>query len=502
MAIRQCGIALVAALSTVVAQGHAGSAPSVAGVRLTTGLSGPLYVTHAPGDFERIFIVEKTGRIKIFKNGAVNVTPFLNLSGSVNAIQSQGLHSLAFHPDYQKNGKFYVIYRENSTNPGDAMLVQYEVSANPDVADASSASVIMRIEMSDETHSGGWMGFGPDGYLWIPFGDGGEAPHDRPQDIEIPYGKILRIDVNGPDAFPEDPDRNFAIPQDNPFVDAPGLDEIYALGIRQPWRSSFDRATGDFYIANVGRSGSEEIDFLPAGSPSPVNFGWPCMEGTLCPKDLQKLAGCVCNDASLTLPIHEYDHTQGCAIIGGFVYRGCAIPDLQGYYIFADFCFNTIFALKHDGAQVTDLVNITALVDPPGPPSTTSIGGFGEDAYGEIYICEVLGGGDLVKIIPNAAVALIDCNLNGAQDACDIADGTSLDVNDDGIPDECGGTCPADLNGDTQVNGADLGELLLAWTADGSKGGCDDPCPADLNDDGVVNGADLGALLLAWGECK
>jgi hypothetical protein len=243
------------------------------------------------------------------------------------------------------------------------------------------------------------MDFGPDGYLYIATGDGGDRfdPDNNAQDItDNLLGKILRIDVNGDD-FPADPNRNYAIPPDNPFVDAEGDDEIWAYGLRNPWRNSFDSETGDLYIADVGQFVIEEINVQPADSAGGENYGWDCMEGSSCTAE----ATCTCNDDSLTGPVHVYNHNSGrCSISGGFVYRGCAIPDLTGTYFFADYCSAQIFSLRYENGAVSDLRERTAELAPGGGLSIDGISSFGRDSDGEIYICDIFGG-EVFKIVPD-----------------------------------------------------------------------------------------------------
>ncbi|MFO0838490.1 MAG: PQQ-dependent sugar dehydrogenase [Phycisphaerae bacterium] len=471
-----------------------GSAPAQAiqSVRITNGLIRPIYVTHAPRDYARIFVIEKHGRIRIIRNGTLLTTPFLDINaivgGGTTTQSEQGLLGLAFHPDYANNGYFFVNYTDNS---GNTVVARYRVSAaDPDVADPASAFTLLNVVQPFSNHNGGWTEFGPDGYLYLALGDGGDMydPGNRAQTItNMLLGKILRIDVDGPDnlignadddEFPADATKNYAIPPTNPFANQTGDDEIWAFGLRNPWRNSFDRLTGDLWIADVGQDQLEEIDFQPAGA-SGRNYGWRCMEATSC----TNLSGCTCFDSALTTPIYIYSHALGCAITGGYVYRGCAIPGLQGTYFFADYCSNQIWSFRYDGTTVSQFVNRTAELAPGGGLSITAITSFGEDAYGELYICDQ--GSEVYKIVPVAAIT--DCNANGVQDACDIASGVSADVNQNGVPDDC--ECLGDLNGDHQVNEADLGVMLAAWQTSAS---------GDANADGQTNEADLGILLANW----
>ncbi len=417
-----------------------GAPPPIDSIRVANGLSSPLYVTHAPGDFERVFIVEQCGRIRILKNGAVLPGQYLNISTKLTCSGEQGLLGLAFHPDYQSNGAFFVNYTNLS---GTTTIARYTVTANPEVADIASEVILLSIAQPFSNHNGGWISFGPDGYLYIGTGDGGSGndPGNRGQDITAQLlGKMLRIDVDGADNIPGNDDDDgdvdnppstggYTNPATNPFVGVTGDDEIWAYGLRNPWRNSFDRLTGDLYIADVGQNAAEEIDFQPASDTGGRNYGWRCMEGTAC----TGLSGCTCNGPTLTLPIHTYNHSaNNCSVTGGYNYRGCGIAGMDGTYFFADYCSNTIWSFKYDGVTKTEFTNrTTELV--PNIGSITSITSFGEDAYGEIYICDQ--NGEVFKIIP--VDAQTDCNNNLRADRCDIAAGSSLDVNLDGIPDEC-----------------------------------------------------------------
>jgi len=408
----------------------------VAMERVATGLSDPVFVTHAPGDFDRLFIVEQGGRIKILKNGSVLPTPFLNITDRVNAGGERGLLGLTFHPSYQSNGLFFVNYTGSF---GTTNIAQFSRTANFDVADASSEVTLLTIPQPFSNHNGGWIDFGPDGYLYISTGDGGDGndPGNRAQDVTNQLlGKMLRIDVDGDD-FPGDAGRNYAIPADNPFVGVTGDDEIWAFGLRNAWRSSFDDATGDLYMADVGQSAREEIDFHGAGDAAGQNFGWRCTEGTFC----TGLSGCTCNGPLLTAPIHEYDPVFGncTSVTGGYVYRGCAMPDLVGTYFFADFCRDQMWSFRYSGGVMTEFAERTSeLAADVG--TVGSISSFGEDAYGELYVCDLFGG-EVFKMVPSAGIT--DCNTNDISDACDIDRGTSFDADGNGIPDECFPPVPA-----------------------------------------------------------
>jgi glucose/arabinose dehydrogenase len=366
------------------------SGSSLAQTPLTTtvvasGLSSPLFVTAPPGDQQRIFIVEQTGRIKIIKNGNPLITPFLNLQSKISCCGERGLLGLAFHPRYDSTGYFFVNY----TNPaGNTVVARYQVSANPDSADTSSQQILLTITQPFSNHNGGWLGFGPDGYLYIATGDGGSGgdPQNNGQNGLTLLGKILRIDI--------DTSSSYKIPPDNPFVgSAQFLDEIWAYGLRNPWRPSFDRLTGDFYIADVGQNAWEEIDFEPDTSSGGVNYGWRLKEGTHCYNPSTN-----CDTVGVTTdPFYEYSHTVGCSITGGYVYRGCAIPDLQGTYFFGDYCTGQVWSIRYDGTDTSQFQERTSELG----VGFFNISSFGEDGNGEIYVVGH-NNGTVYKIVPDA----------------------------------------------------------------------------------------------------
>lgn len=381
--------------------------PPLALELVASGLDRPVFVTAPPGDADRLFIVEQPGRIRVVKNSSVLPTSFLDIDAQVGGGTSggdeRGLLGLAFHPQYSTNGLFYVNYIDNS---GNTVLERFSASGDPDVADNSSAATILTITQPYINHNGGWSAFGPDGYLYIAVGDGGSAndPDNRAQDITNELlGKILRIDVDGGTPY--------AIPSDNPFVGVTGDDEIWAYGLRNPWRNSFDRLTGDLYIGDVGQSAREEVNFHAAASPGGQNYGWRCMEGTSC----TGLTGCSCSDTALVLPIHEYDHNctdGGFALTGGYVYRGSAIPDLAGTYLFADYECDKVWSFRYDGANVTDFQDRSAEL----APAEGSIASFGEDAQGELYIVSL--NGSVYRIVarnPSPAPSVTVVTPNGGE---------------------------------------------------------------------------------------
>jgi glucose/arabinose dehydrogenase len=430
------------------------AASATAQVSITTtvaasGLSSPVFATAPPGDTARLFIVEQgssnVGRIKVLDlaTGVVSPTVYLSVT-PIAAGGEQGLLGLAFHPDFANNGYFFVDYTNSA---GNTVVARYRANApymTSTTADVSSAMQVITIAQPFSNHNGGWVGFGPDHYLYVAMGDGGSGndPNNNGQTItNMLLGKMLRLDVDGDD-FPTDAARNYAIPPTNPFVGITGDDEIYHYGLRNPWRDSFDRLTGQMYIGDVGQGAIEEVDVVPPGQGG-LNFGWRCMEGNSC----TGLTGCTCNSPTLTYPIQSYTHANGCAITGGYVYRGSALCGWQGRYFYADYCSAQIWWVQYQGVPNPPITNVTAQLHPPGGLTISSITSFGEDANGELYICDASG--KVFKIVPNGSTA--DCNLNGIPDACDIQSGTSLDQNGNGIPDECDYSvatfCPGDGTG-------------------------------------------------------
>ncbi len=410
------------------------SAQNLGTVRVASGLSSPLGATAPIGDAQRMFILERTtGKIRVLKNGVLLATPFLNVHPKIKStFYDQGLRGLAFHPNYTNNGFFYVSY----TNLiGDLVVERYSVSAgNADVASPTSGLIILGPIAHPETdHNGGCLRFGPDGMLYIATGDGGSTQPSSSANGQLGttlLGKMLRLDVDIPAPY---------IPPTNPYVNDPNvLDEIWAIGLRHPWQFSFDRDQGDMYIGDVGNNTREEINVEPAPSAGGKNYGWRCMEGFNCTGD----SGCTCNAPNLTLPVTDYSHSFGCAVIGGFVYRGCNIPQLAGQYIFGDNCTARVYSFTYNRSlgNIGPIIERTSALAPGGGLSINSISAFGEDGLGELYIIDYFGtgganGGQVFKIVN--LDPLIDCNGNLVADSCDIALGTSPDANGNGIPDEC-----------------------------------------------------------------
>ena len=346
---------------------------------IAEGLDLPVFVTSPPGD-PRLFIVEKKGFIRVFKKGELLPNPFLDVHLQVSEGSEQGLLSMAFHPAFATNGRFFVSY----TNPdGDSRVVEHRVSTNPDRAVPTPVATILAVDQPFSNHNGGLILFGPDGQLYVGFGDGGDAgdPQENGQNLGTLLGKILRLDV--------DSGSPYAIPPDNPFVGEPGVrEEIWAYGLRNPWRFAFDRATGDLYIADVGQGKYEEVHAAPAGLGG-QNYGWDIMEGAHC---FEPQSGC--DQTGLVLPVIEYNHSTGaCSITGGYVYRGSALPDLAGTYFYADYCSDFVRSFKLASGRATEEWSWPGL-EPPGG----SISSFGEDAAGELYICSLSG--SVHKIVP------------------------------------------------------------------------------------------------------
>jgi glucose/arabinose dehydrogenase len=374
--------------------------------RVAMGLQQPLYVTSAPGDSGRVFVVEQPGRIRILDIDAqppvLVATAFLDISDRVNsAFDEQGLLGLAFHPDFGANGLFYVSY----TGAGNELNVArfHAPGATPDEADPGSETPVLSIAQPQANHNGGWMAFGPnDGLLYVATGDGGGGGDDdaghtpgtgNAQDTTGNLlGKLLRIDVDGSNG----PGGRYGIPPDNPFVGVTGDDEIWSYGLRNPWRNAFDRLTGDLYIADVGHGSWEEVDFQPADSDGGENWGWRCREGA---HDFN--FGASCGGETLLDPILEYSHGGTpfrCSITGGEVYRGCAIPDLRGTYFYADYCSNQIWSFRASGGQVTEARERTAALASSGS-TIGEITSFGTDALGELYVVD--RGGEIFRIVPD-----------------------------------------------------------------------------------------------------
>ncbi|MGD9317327.1 MAG: PQQ-dependent sugar dehydrogenase [Anaerolineae bacterium] len=343
------------------------------------GLDTPVGIANAGDGSGRLFVLEKIGRIRVVQNGALAAAPFLDITDRVGAGSSeQGLLGLAFHPRYAQNGFLFVNYTDRQ---GNTVVSRFSAQVDPGRADPASEVVLLTLEQPASNHNGGHLAFGPDGYLYIGTGDGGGAGdrYDNGQNGQTLLGAMLRLDV--------DSQQPYALPGSNPFIGVPGVrDEIWALGLRNPWRYSFDRITGDLYIADVGQNMYEEVNFQPASDPGGQNYGWPIMEGLHCfPADRP------CDRTGLTLPVREYDHTQGCSVTGGYVYRGQESPLLTGIYLFGDYCSGRIWGLAQSGDDGDWRVARLAQAD-------VRLSAFGEDEQGELYLVD-MDRGELFKIV-------------------------------------------------------------------------------------------------------
>lgn len=447
-----CGCLLIAA------------AGSSASAQLTTeifmsGLDRPVFMTHAGDGSGRTFIIEQEGAIRIVDaDGNLLPTPFLDIDGTVVGGDSggneQGLLGLAFHPDYANNGRFFVNYTGSG---GDTRVAEYQVSAgNPNVADASSGDVIMFMDQPFSNHNGGWVGFGPDGYLYVAMGDGGAAndPGNRAGNLLNDLGKLHRIDVDGTDAFPADPNQDYAIPADNPFVgNGTALPTIWAYGLRNPWRTSFDSETGDIWIADVGQNVREEVNFQAADSEGGEHYGWRCREGF-------RNTGLACGSTSgFTEPVHDYTHgANGCSITGGYVYRGCELgDDYVGLYFYSDYCSGRMWTLDKDNGFANNLEFLSGF----------NVSSFGQMENGELLVADLFAGRVYKLVNPS-----------------------NPDSDGDGTPDSCDAACLPDLTGDGNLDFFDVSAFLNAFNAM-------DPI-ADFTGDGAFNFFDVSAFLNAF----
>ncbi len=349
-------------------------------IRVAAGLNGSITAAAPAGD-ERLFVVEyAAGRILVLEHGAIRPVPFLDIGALVHDHPDYGLLGLVFHPNYATNGYFYVQYVDNGVQP---TIARYQVSADPYVADPLSAEIVLQLAQISH-HQGGALAFGPnDGYLYAAFGDGHSTdPTNRAQSDGSLRGKIVRLDVDS--ASP------YAIPPDNPYAGGGGpRPQIWARGLRNPFRFSFDRATGDLWLADVGHAMREEIDFQPAASTGGENYGWRLMEGTLCFDPATN-----CDPGGLTPPIHEYGHlASGCAgsVTGGVVYRGDELPALRGTYLFGDFCTGQLWSFRYDGATLSEYTERTAELTPRGGHTIDMPVAIVEDGLGELVIVDMDG---------------------------------------------------------------------------------------------------------------
>lgn len=361
-------------LFLVISPGASGAAeqagaapwPTVTITPLVQGLDKPTHITHAGDGSNRIFVVEQRGRIMIIRDNSLLPTPFLDIRDRVGCCGERGLLSIAFPPGYASKKHFYVNYTDRS---GDTVVARYRVAGHSDTADLASEEVLLLIGQPYTNHNGGQLAFGPDGFLYIGMGDGGSGgdPQNNGQKAGTLLGKLLRIDV-------ESGTNPYRVPPDNPFVNKKGFrPEIWATGLRNPWRFAFDRQTGDLFIADVGQNQYEEINLQPAGSRGGENYGWRIMEGNHCFRSK------TCKKQGLMLPVAEYDHSKGCSVTGGVVYRGAKHVRLRGIYFYGDYCSGRIWGLRRsgDGWESKELLE-----------TGYAISTFGEDEDGAVYVAD------------------------------------------------------------------------------------------------------------------
>ena len=356
-----------------------GNPPAVTLTTVVSGLDTPVDLQTPDDGSGRMFVVEQSGIIRIIANNALVTTPFLDISSKVTFNHSEmGLLGVAFHPSFKQNPKFYLNYVHTTGGQIQSFIVEYSVSASdPNQADAASERILITVDQPFDNHKAGQLAFGNDGFLYFALGDGGSGgdPLGNGQNLDTLLGKMLRIDVDHTSSG-----KNYAIPPDNPFVGTSHMPEIWAYGLRNPWRFSFERSSGRLFCADVGQSSYEEIDLLQKGG----NFGWNVMEGMHC------YNASSCDMSGKILPIAEYDHSEGVAVIGGYVYTGSAISGLAGSYVFGDYGSGTIWTLQES---------------PPGTWTRTemlstgrSLSSFGQDAAGELYVLDLAG--SVLKLVP------------------------------------------------------------------------------------------------------
>lgn len=411
-------------------------------VQVASGVSSPTDIQNAGDGTGRLFFVQQNGIILVFRNGAILPTPFLDIRTKTVADGERGMLGLAFPPGFAQKQRFYVDYTDTN---GDTVIAQYRVSSNPDVADSATETVLLHIAQPFANHNGGQVRFGPDGYLYIGMGDGGGAgdPTGNGQNLGTLLGKLLRIDV-------ESSPGSVVIPPDNPFVNTSGArPEIWAWGLRNPWRFSFDSITHDLWIADVGQNQYEEVDFQPSSSHGGENYGWNRMEGNHCYQ-------ANCSTAGLVLPVAEYSHAFGCSISGGFVYRGSVSPGLRGTYIYGDYCSGYIWGVTGNNSR---------LLLSSGFGITT----FGLDEAGEIYVANAANG-TIHHVVGSAAPTFTAAGVvNAASLAPGLSPGSLATVFAAGVKSQTGITSAAQVplpttlgNVSVQVNGVDAPILAVA----------------------------------------
>jgi uncharacterized protein (TIGR03437 family) len=394
------------AIAAVLLPAAMAQVPSVRLHRVLTGINQPTDVQSPRDRSGRLFILEQPGRILVVRNGAILATPFLDIRGRVGCCGERGLLGLAFPLNFAAKQHFYINYTDLQ---GHTNISRFRVSANPDVADIASEELLLRIAQPFSNHNGGGLVFNErDGFLYIGTGDGGSGgdPENNGQRTDTLLGKMLRIDV-------ESGVSPYAVPPSNPFANNPGYrPEIWATGLRNPWRYSFDRATGDLWIADVGQNRAEEVNYQPATSAGGENYGWRLMEGLECYPP-----GSACSRQGLTPPVLEYTRTLGCSVTGGFVYRGDRWPALHGTYLYGDFCTGNIWGVRRAGAGWDNQMVVNR--------SGASITSFGEDENGEIYVA---GSGALYLVTAGAPSASANAVVNGASFAPGISPGSLATV--------------------------------------------------------------------------
>jgi len=421
---------------------HASAQVPVTLEPVASGFNEPLYVAQPPGEMDRLFVVEKeTGLVRIVEDGEIFEEPFLDVGGVIATGGEEGLLGLAFDPNYATNGRVYVSLVRNRGlfQDNDSQLLRYTVSSDPNQVNPHSRTLLLEVPQPFLNHNGGMITFGPDGYLYYALGDGGSGgdPLGNGQDMSTPYGAILRLDVNG--------DTAVAAPG-NPFASVEGADErIWAYGLRNPWRFSFDRMTGDLWIADVGQGDFEEVNFRRADVAGGGNYGWNILEGDACFADDDCEA-----PADYVGPIHTYGFPGSQSVTGGYVYRGGRMPFLQGTYFFADFVTADIWSLRYDGQTVSEFTDRGAALEPDVSP--VAISSFGEDNRGELYLTSF--NGTVYKLVPDTPDEDIDAdgNINAVDIQLVINGALAIDT----------GGAVVDVDGDGDIDAVDVQSTINA----------------------------------------